>query len=60
LIKNSGIIKNPTNLVGYFYRIKNSGIIKNPTNLVGFKKTSQNWAGEKAYLFGRTYCAFRA
>ena len=44
---------NPTFLIGQI----------NPTNLVGFKKTSQNWSGEKPYLFDRTYrtfCAFCA
>lgn len=44
---------NPTFLIGQI----------NPTNLVGFKKTSQNWARKKPYLFDRTYrtfCAFSA
>ena len=41
---------NPTFLIGQI----------NPTKLVGFKKSSQNSATKKPYLFDRTYSAFCA
>jgi hypothetical protein len=60
LIKNSGVIKSPTILVGYSLLIKNSGVIKsptilvgqiNPTNLVGFKKNLQKFPKKETLPF---------
>jgi hypothetical protein len=61
---------NPTNLIELFLRSENLGRPKinptnligqiNPTKLVGFKKSSQNSATKKPYLFDRTYSAFCA
>ena len=52
---------NPTFLIELFLRSTKFGRPKiNPTKLVGFKKSSQNWATKKPYLFDRTYSAFCA